>query len=224
MTARGGCGRLGVTLIEVVVAVALSAVVAFLCAGVAVSVRRVLEARSARRSMQAVDFALRMWTADIESACWLDGCPGLRLEARAADSGLPRLHVLRWGEVGPAAHVGPSEEVIWRMSGREGDEGSWDRIVQARVGPRAATVPLTTRVVRGVMSVRLEATDGTNWWADWPPPQRSAVDTGATELPAGLRLTIVTSQGMPRTVTAAIRAAIEVRPAIERRAVVAPSP
>ncbi len=216
---RGGCG---VTLIETVVAVALSAVVAVLCAAVALSVRRALESRWKVRGARIEDFALHLWAADVESAFAPEGGPPLRLDAQAADTGRPRLQFARWGEPEPSGTLGIAQEVIWRMAEHAEAQGVWERISRARAGPGAEMAPVTTRVVSGLAAVRIEATDGTNWWSNWPP-LRGGNEWDAAGLPKGLRLTLEVPPRAPRTAVAAIRAATEVRPTIERRGGAAPA-
>ncbi|MCX7820034.1 MAG: prepilin-type N-terminal cleavage/methylation domain-containing protein [Kiritimatiellae bacterium] len=216
---NGGSGRHqgGVTLIEAVVAVALTAVVVLLSAAVMLSVRRALAARPSSRAWLAADAALRAWGGDVESAFAPEGETSLRLEAKAADTGQPRLQLVRWGEPDAEGEAGPSEEIVWRVAGQDRGETVWERIRRVRVGPGADSAPVTTRLVRGLVAVRIEATDGTNWWADWPP----ALDEARREapmLPAGMRVTLVPARGQPQEALAAIRAAIEVLPRIERRA------
>ncbi len=209
--------RTGATLLEVMVAVALGTVVVLLCAAIASSVRRVLDSRSATRDRAALDLAVQGWASDVESAFAPEGGPPLRLETHAPGTGQPKLQFARWGDLEPTGEMGVSLDIIWQGSEPESGQVRWERIARARSGPGAELAPVTTQVASGLAAIRIEATDGTNWWSDWPPPQ-AARDAEAATLPLGMRLTLVNSQGVPRTVTAAIRSATAVRTAIERRA------
>jgi len=207
----------GWTLIETLVAVALTAVLAAVVLSTWMTVHRVLKGRGARvtRAVSVAD-ALRRMATDLECAC--EPAAGtafaLKTDPRAAVG--TALHFFSVAETPDVPGVGPQGmvELSYEVAREAAATPRLVRIRRPAAGPGAMGGGVTNALIVRAEAVTVEAFDGTNWLAVWPAP-------GGTPLPRAVRLAVVHAGASgPATtrVETVVQAGVPVRPRIERRA------
>ncbi len=211
---RRGAG--GWTLIETLIAVALTVVLAAVVLSTWLTVHRVLQGRGARvAGPAAAAGALRRLAADLECACV--PADGIAFELKTA----PRSAVaadLRFFSLADGSSDGlrPSPGVIdvcYQVVRGDGERLALVRIDRPAAGPGAMSAGATNRLVDRAEAMTVEVFDGTNWLSAWPV-------RGGEPLPRAARASIAyaaTAGAATARVQTVIQAGVPVTPRIERR-------
>lgn len=207
--------RAGWTLVEAVVAVGLTAVVAVAVAAAAMSFRRAMAARAARRPALAAADWMRRLSADASAA--VNPGEGHALELGEAPPAVVRLRLraARAAVDDPAAgHDGIPADLEWTAWPHPNGNGLLVvRIHRPISGPSALRPPVTNVVADPAAAFVVEVSDGTNWLHRWP-------DDSHRGLPAAVRATLAVAAGggtATASVEAAVQAAVPVTSSVERR-------
>ncbi len=216
-------GARGWTLIEALVAVALTAVLAAVVFSTWLTMHRVMQGRSSRSARAAAAaVALRRLAADLECAC--EPGEGTAFELRGGPGTTPPLELHFFAFVAPDRDAGsrPPEVRELRYQVLRGDEQDLRlvRIDRPSTGPGADSAGTTNVLIERAVAFTVTVSDGTNWAPEWPPK-------GGNPFPAAARATLAwTGATGPATarVEAVIHAGVPVKPRLERRSAPAAAP
>lgn len=217
MNRSGRRGGDGWTLIEALVAVALTAVLASVVASTSFAVHRILRDRE-RRAAQgvAVRAGLLRLAADLERACEPPDGTAFTLNDPSTDPAeldlqfyaylpVPGESDLRW------AHI--RELRVLTIPRETGDGLRWLRIERPTTGPEALAGGRTSEIPGRVEALLVEVSDGTNWVSAWPAPEGASLPAAARARLAYRGATGMVTAG----VETVIRAGAPVKPRLERR-------
>jgi type II secretory pathway pseudopilin PulG len=211
---RRGAG--GWTLIETLVAVALTAVLAAVVLSTWLTVHRVLKGRGARvAGPAAAAGALRRLAADLECACVpTDGLAfELKTDARSAVATDLRFFSLADGLSDGARPPRGVADVRYQVVRAGEGRLNLVRIDRPAAGPGALSAGATNLLIDRAESVAVEVFDGTNWMSAWPV-------RGGQPLPRAARASIAyagTAGAATARVQTVIQAGVPVAPRFERR-------
>jgi len=207
----------GWTLIETLVAVALTAVLAAVVLSTWMTVHRVLRGRGARVTRAAsVADALRRMATDLECACEPASGPAFELQSdkRAAVGTALRFCSVAAATDGTDGGAPEMAELRYEVARDETAQPRMVRIRRPAAGPGAMGMGTTNALVARAEAISIEAFDGTNWLAAWPAP-------GGERLPRAVRISVAyggASGPATARVETVVQAGVPVRPRIERRA------
>ncbi len=217
MTPAGRRGqRRGWTLIEALVAVALTVVLAAIVLSTSLTVHRVMKGRTVRhvRAAEAAT-ALRRLAGDLEAAFEPSGDRPLELASGEKAAVTADLHFFAFPAAAPGMDgAGPDlYELRYQVRRMDDDAQSLVRIDRCAAGPGAMGSGTTNTLIGRAVSISMEVSDGTNWTAAWPLP-------GGPALPRSARASVAYA-GAAGLATArvetVIQAGVPVSPRIERR-------
>ncbi len=213
----------GWTLIEALVAIALTAVLAAVVFSTWLTVHRVMQGRSSRSARAAAAaVALRRLAADLECAC--EPGEGTAFELRGGPGATPPLELHFFAFVAPDRDAGsrPPEVRELRYQVLRGDERDLRlvRIDRPATGPGADSAGKTNVLIERAVAFTVTVSDGTNWAPEWPPK-------GGNPFPAAARASLgwagATGPATARVETV-IHAGVPVKPRLERRSAPAAAP
>lgn len=213
-----GPARAGLTLVETLMALALTALLGVLLMTSWFALQRALGAsRRYDRGPGAARAVLRTMARELTTAfeCQAPGAAPFKLETESDPLRLRAelsftAPVPDSGETDPRWY--PIRALHYAWQGAPDGDGRLVRIARALRGPAAAEPPVTNVVLRGVTRFAVQARFQEGWKDRWPVE-------GARGLPEGVRLTLETEDGAgdpPAFVDVLIPAGNEVRSRIER--------
>lgn len=216
-------GDRGWTLIEALVAVALTAVLAAVVFSTWLTVHRVMQGRSSRGARaSAAAVALRRMAADLECAC--EPAEGTAFELQTGPAETPPLALHFFSFVAPDRDAGPRAPEVRevRYEALRGGEREMRviRIDRPSAGPRSDSAGETNVLIERATALTIMVSDGTNWMPEWPPK-------GGGPFPAAVRASLAwTGAAGPATarVEAVIHAGVPVKSRLERRIAPAAAP
>lgn len=216
-------GARGWTLIEALVAVALTAVLAAVVFSTWLTVHRVMQGRSARsaRAVAAAE-ALRRLATDLECACEPGEGTAFELQGGPGKTAPLDLHFFAFvtPDRGTGSRLPEVREL--RYQTLRGDERDLRlvRIDRPSTGPGADSAGETNVLIGRAVAFAVSVSDGTNWAPEWPAK-------GGNPFPAAARATLAWAGATgPATarVETVIHAGVPVKPRLERRSAPAAVP